>query len=329
LAAFVMGSQVLSFAPPKVPTTMSPNRNQITRLPMVSSESLRSQINEITSMLGGIALQSQVYIIGTGLSNRLVDLPLSTLSILSRADVVLSDSLSIAHEELSKVVPRDCVIRDVGKRGDYAKSAKQSDIDQLILEYATTTTANNATGDCKKTIVRLKGGDPFLFGRSRTEIDVLREHSISYQVIPNLSSCVAGPHYGGIPLTDPLIDSQSFAVFSGTNAQGKSDTRNWGEVDVDALVFLMIGRLDKLGQLCVELGASVKWDKGTPCAVVQNAGRSTQKVWRATIGTLVDTIRKDLSADASTISPAIFIVGSVASLNLLSQTENDGKILES
>ena len=75
-----------------------------------------------------------------------------------------------------------------------------------------------------KSVVRLKGGDPFLFGRARTEIETLRSNNIPYSYTPGISSCIAGPHLGGIPLTDPLLDCQSFGVWSGTDAFGKS----WG-----------------------------------------------------------------------------------------------------
>jgi siroheme synthase len=255
------------------------------------------------------AEEPQVYIIGTGLSTQALNLPLSTLAILSKASVVLHDNLSLPADEIRRVVPEDCIVRGVGKRGDDKSSIPQSDIDTLLIEYAK---------EKHPTILRLKGGDPFLFGRSRTEIEALRQNNISYRVIPNLSSSVAGPHYAGIPLTDPLLNAQSFAVFSGTNADGvgigADGGNDWGDIGVDTLIFLMIGRLDKLEQLSQRLAGSSGVD--TPCAIVQSAGRDEQKVWRATLGTVVESIRTDLGADCTTVSPAIFVVGNVASLDL-------------
>ena len=290
-----------------------------------SSASIGDEINSLLSRLspdaGTSAEDPQVYIIGTGVSNEVINLPLSTLAILSRAAVVLHDNLSLSEDEIRKVVPEGCIVQSVGKRGDDASSVPQSEIDRLIIEYA-------KEPEKYPTILRLKSGDPFLFGRSRTEIDALRENNIAYKVIPNLSSSIAGPHYAGIPMTDPVLDAQSFAVFSGTNAQGiviggdvviggDGDT-DWGDIGVDTLVFLMIGRLDKLGQLSQRLVDSNgdRWTADTPCAIVQSAGRAEQKVWRATLTTIVQSIQSDLGGDCKTVSPAIFVVGDVASLDL-------------
>ena len=284
-----------------------------------SSASIGDEINSLLSRLspdaGTSAEDPQVYIIGTGVSNEVINLPLSTLVILSRAAVVLHDNLSLSEDEIRKVVPEGCIVQNIGKRGDDASSVPQSEIDRLIIEYA-------KESEKYPTILRLKSGDPFLFGRSRTEIDALRENNIAYKVIPNLSSSIAGPHYAGIPMTDPVLDAQSFAVFSGTNAQGigiggDGDT-DWGDIGADTLVFLMIGRLDKLGQLSQRLVDSNgdRWTADTPCAIVQSAGRAAQKVWRATLATIVQSIQSGLGGDCKTVSPAIFVVGNVASLDL-------------
>ena len=284
-----------------------------------SAASICGDINALISRLSPDAdtdaTTPQVNIIGTGVSNEVINLPLSTLAILSKAAVVLHDNLSLSEEEICKVVQEGCIVRSVGKRGDDASSVPQSEIDRLIVEYA-------KEPEKYPTILRLKSGDPFLFGRSRTEIDALRENNLSYRVIPNLSSSIAGPHYAGIPMTDPVLDSQSFAVFSGTNAQGigiggDGDT-DWGDIGVDTLVFLMIGRLDKLGQLSQRLVDSNgdRWTADTPCAIVQSAGRAEQKVWRATLATIVQSIQSDLGGDCKTVSPAIFVAGNVASLDL-------------
>ena len=323
-----------------------------------------ANIGEILTQSGGgntspSIQKTQVYIIGTGLSEYARDLPLSTLAILVQADVVLYDALSLLPSEILRVVPSHCVVQSVGKRGDKKESAKQKDIDSLILQLATGSSVERDQssgnddgakttdgGSNRKIVVRLKGGDPFLFGRSRTEVETLQQNSIPYEVIPNLSSCVAGPHAAGIPLTDPLLNAQSFAVFSGTTAAGVglgstnsskdgtnkckrvSSSIDWSSLTVDTLVFLMIGRLDKLEDLCQTLAesgedgtlSSSRWKEDTPCAIVRNAGRpNKQEAWRATLGTLVDVIRQDLDETVTTVSPAILVVGPTASLDLLSE----------
>ncbi|KAL9184038.1 hypothetical protein ACHAXT_002124 [Thalassiosira profunda] len=321
--------------------------------------SLRGAIANLASILDEPAApasraeqSSIVHIIGTGLCPTLLNLPLSTLLILSEADVVLYDSLGLSYEDIRRVVPPHCEVIGVGKRGD-RKSWKQGDIDELLLQMATEPIASNnqqqssaQTMKSTKTIVRLKGGDPFLFGRTKTEIEALRSRDIPYTYTPGISSCIAGPHLGGIPLTDPSLDCQSFAVWSGTDAFGRSRGLNdddncagggkeWQGLGVDVLVFLMIGRLDKLDALCrtIAEGGSVederrKWSKDTPCAVIQNAGGRTetvdgstlpvQRVWRSTLGNIVNAIQEEDDTRTS-VSPAVFVVGATAALDLLSQ----------
>ncbi|KAL9184054.1 hypothetical protein ACHAXT_002140 [Thalassiosira profunda] len=320
--------------------------------------SLRGAIANLASILdepGAAPREEQssiVHIIGTGLCPTLLNLPLSTLLILSEADVVLYDSLGLSHEDIRRVVPPHCDVICVGKRGD-RKSWKQGDIDELLLQMATDPMDSNnqqqsseQTMKSKKTIVRLKGGDPFLFGRTKTEIEALRSHNVPYTYTPGISSCIAGPHLGGIPLTDPSLDCQSFAVWSGTDAFGMSwglndddDTeggKKWQGLGVDVLVFLMIGRLDKLEALCRSIAGTGdigdderrKWRKDTPCAVIQNAGGLTetvddstlpvQRVWRSTLGNIVDVIQEE-DATRTSVSPAVFVVGATAALDLLSQ----------
>ncbi len=236
----------------------------------------------------------------------------------------------------------------VGKRGDSKKSWKQNEIDDLIFKMATTPPADDDNGNNtikSKTILRLKGGDPFLFGRARTEIDTLQSNKIPYTYTPAISSCIAGPHLGGIPLTDPSLNCQSFGVWSGTDAFGRSrglggeneddeESGKWEGLGVDTLVFLMIGRLDKLEALCNLLANSgEKWEDSTPCAVIQNAGgrrltaetddsqdgssQKIQRVWRGTLGSIVPLIRKEDETRTS-VSPAVFIVGDTCQLDFLS-----------
>lgn len=353
------------------------------------NEILRQSINNIVTLLDSTnkAIPSSpsapdtkssavVHIIGTGLTPTLLNLPLSTLHILSQADVVLYDSLGLSHNDIYQIVPRNCQLISVGKRGDSDKSWEQGDIDELLLKIALqdhSADPDDNISEChsaenqqqthteSKVIVRLKGGDPFLFGRTRSEIETLRKNNISYTYTPGISSCIAGPHLGGIPLTDAALNCQSFGVWSGTDAFGRSwglntDENHDGEVtdfetNVDVLVFLMIGRLDKLEALCELLAfgkrknvthpsfgtVNRKWNVDTPCAVIQNAGgialtssendlennsnntpqqkRPIQRVWRSTLGNIVSLIRSEDETRKS-VSPAVFVVGKVCEVNL-------------
>jgi siroheme synthase len=245
----------------------------------------------------------------------------------------------------------------VGKRGNDQQSWKQDDINDLLLQKSIEVSSSssppstNQQQQHQRSIVRLKGGDPFLFGRTGTEIHTLQAHNISYTYTPGISSCIAGPHLGGIPLTDTTLNCQSFGVWSGTDAFGRSrglDNNNNDNNDdsnsdkqqlqssllsVDTLVFLMIGRLDKLDALCQFIATKQhhdngngndenKWNTNTPCAIIQNAGGtrsdSVQKVWRSTLGKLVSDIKED-EPNCVSVSPAVLVVGATAELDLLSQ----------
>ncbi|KAL7453192.1 hypothetical protein ACHAWC_004859 [Mediolabrus comicus] len=290
--------------------------------------SLRQAIERLVTLIGSTAEEENVVIPP------------------SDADVVLYDSLGLSHDDICRVVPKHCDVICVGKRGDSQKSWKQSEIDDLILQMAmmgTKQQSQQQKSPKPKTILRLKGGDPFLFGRARTEIETLKSNRIPYTYTPAISSCIAGPHLGGIPLTDPTLNCQSFGVWSGTDAFGRSrglgnasnnvSDDKWDGLDVDTLVFLMIGRLDKLEALCNLLAGSddEKWNENTHCAVIQNAGgrrtihetdslgggQKIQRVWRGTLGSIVPMIRKE-DQDRTSVSPAVFVVGATCQLNFLS-----------
>lgn len=297
---------------------------------------------------------SMVHIIGTGLNPTLLNLPLSTLLLLSRADIVLYDSLGLNIAHITPIVPAHCEIICVGKRGNQKSTSwKQDDINELLLQKSIEPSSftNQQQQQQQRSIVRLKGGDPFLFGRTRTEINTLQSNNISYTYTPGISSCIAGPHLGGIPLTDASLNCQSFGVWSGMDAfgcsrgldrndaadddddndsdSGKQQLQQSNLLSVDTLVFLMIGRLDKLDALCQFIakqhgdnGNDEKWNTNTPCAIVQNAGGtqldSIQKVWRSTLGKLVSDIKEEDPICVS-ISPAVLVVGATATLDLLSQ----------
>lgn len=351
------------------PRTLHPTHSLSTRFSAKDDgdneeSSLRQAIERLVTLIGSTAEEenvvippsdgevgnyhspSIVHIIGTGLTPTLLSLPLSTLHLLSQADVVLYDSLGLSHDDICRVVPKHCDVICVGKRGDSQKSWKQSEIDDLILQMAMMETKQQPQqqkSSKPKTILRLKGGDPFLFGRARTEIETLKSNRIPYTYTPAISSCIAGPHLGGIPLTDPTLKCQSFGVWSGTDAFGRSrglgnainnaSDDKWDGLDVDTLVFLMIGRLDKLEALCNLLAGSddEKWDENTHCAVIQNAGgrrsigetdsllgdQKIQRVWRGTLGSIVPMIREE-DEDRTSVSPAVFVVGATCQLDFLS-----------
>lgn len=236
-----------------------------------------------------IMQSGKVYLLGAGPGG--IDyLTLEAHRYLLRAEVLIYDAL--IDPGLLKLVPADCLKLDVGKRGGYPSPA-QAEIDQLLVQY------------CRagKQVVRLKSGDPFIFGRTTSEIAALQAGGCEFEVVPGLSTALAAPLLAGIPLTDPQL-SRCFAVFSAHDPE----SLNWASlVSLDTLVILMGGRhLEEIVTGLQSQGRSPQ----TPVAIVRWGGHPQQQVWR---GTLADIVAR--TADQA-LSPSVIVVGEVAALQL-------------
>lgn len=208
--------------------------------------------------------------------------------VLSRADVVIYDAL--ADDRLLADVPARCLCLHVGKRGGQP-STPQAEIDRLLVAYCTQ----------GKQIVRLKAGDPFIFGRSASELRALRAAGCTVEVVPGISSVLAAPLLAGIPLTDAAL-SPGFAAFSGHDLEAL----DWDALaKLPTLVFLMGGR--NLASICDRLQACGKAAE-TPVAIVRWAGRPEQQVWTGTLSTIVDRTAGER------LSPTVMVFGTVVSL---------------
>ena len=215
---------------------------------------------------------------------------------LGRADVVLYDSLSTP--ELLGLVPPHAECIDVGKRGHELPIRPQEVIHELLVRYAR---AGN-------TVVRLKGGDPFVFGRGAEEASVCAEAGIPWEVVPGVSSAIAAPAYAGIPVTDRRY-AASFAVVTGHKDPGgpREETR-WASLGaaVDTLVVLMgMGNLSELVAKLVDGGK----DPDTPAAAVMHGTLGTQRVLVSTLMQLPEQV-----AAAGLGAPSTVIVGEVVGL---------------
>jgi uroporphyrinogen III methyltransferase/synthase len=212
------------------------------------------------------------------------------------ADVVLYDSLST--RELLGLAPEHAEWIDVGKRGHDAPTRPQEDVNALMIQRA----------GAGETVVRLKGGDPFVFGRGGEEASACVAAGIPFEVVPGVSSAVAAPAYAGIPLTDRR-HAASFAVVTGHKDPGRprEETR-WAELAhaVDTLVILM-GMRD-LSELVGKLLAGGK-DPSTPSAAVMNGTLGTQRVVVAPLAELPLRVE-----EAGLGAPGAVVVGEVVSL---------------
>ena len=227
-----------------------------------------------------------VYIIGAGCGS--ADLiTVRGLNALKKCDTVVYDAL--IDTELLTYASDVAELIPVGKRAA-AHSAKQEDINALLVE--------KALAGC--TVARLKGGDPFVFGRGGEEITELQKHGIPFSVIPGISSCIAVPELAGIPVTHRNV-SRAFHVITAHTANGGRDFSRYANLD-GTLVFLMgLNALTDIADGLIRGGKTAN----TPAAVISEGGTAQQKAVR---GTLADIAEKA----AGMTAPAVIAVGETA-----------------
>lgn len=214
---------------------------------------------------------------------------------IAEADVIVYDRL--ANPALLAHARPGAEMIYAGKLPD-RHTLTQDEINATLVEH----------GLAGKRVVRLKGGDPFVFGRGGEEAEALIAAGIAFEVIPGVTSAIAGPAYAGVPVTHRTLAS-SFAVITGHEDPSKESTSiNWAALakGVDTLIFLMgVGRLGEIVSRLVEHGR----DAATPVAVIEWGTLPRQRAITATLGTVVDAV-----AAAGIGSPAITVVGEVAAL---------------
>jgi uroporphyrin-III C-methyltransferase len=216
---------------------------------------------------------------------------IKAIRVLREADVVLYDAL--ANEELLELAP-NARKHFVGKRYG-CHTLSQQEINHLIIESA------NRFGH----VVRLKGGDPFVFGRAQEEIDAARAAGIPVQVIPGISSALAVPASQMIPLTSRGIN-ESFWVTTGTTKSGElsPDIKLAAQSTATVVILMAMSKIEAIMDLFIEYG------KGeTPVAIIQNGTTSNEKI---VIGSVHDICYRAQHAGLS--NPAIIIVGDVVAL---------------
>ena len=212
--------------------------------------------------------------------------------LLAKAEVLIYDAL--VDEQLLELVPDDCVKIHVGKRGGLP-STSQDEINQLLVKYCLQ----------GKLVIRLKSGDPFIFGRCILEIQALTTAGCDFEAIPGISSALAAPLFAGIPLTDAVM-SRCFAVFSAH----QPDILDWEALSrLDTLVLLMAGQ-----HLCEIVDRLIRYGKNqsTPVAIIRKAGTVEQKIWIGTLSTIVEQVK------TVRLSPAVIVIGEVVGLSRFS-----------
>lgn len=239
-------------------------------------------------------MAGMVYLVGAGPGDyRLISM--KAVDCLKMADVVVYDRL--ADDRILRWAPEDAEYIYVGKASSN-HTMKQEDINQLLVDKA-------KEGKC---VVRLKGGDPFVFGRGGEEGLLLRENNLPFEIVPGITSAISVPAYAGIPVTHRAV-ATSFAVVTGHEdpTKGKSNMR-WEHLatGVDTLVFLMgVANLPHITSKLIENGRSAD----TPAAVIRWGTKPEQRTLITTVGKAAEDVAKN-----GIKPPAIFIVGEVVKL---------------
>lgn len=229
----------------------------------------------------------KVYIVGAGPGDPDL-ITMKAIRALQRADVVLYDRL--VHPDLLDHAPARAERIYVGKEVGHPGKGRQRSINEQMVDHAR----------AGRTVVRLKGGDPFVFGRGGEEMLALNAEGIQFEVIPGVSSAIAGPAAANIPVTHRAV-STAFAVFTAHEAEGREEVAWDAAARMPTAIFLMgVERLPVIAERLISNGR----DPETPVAIVSKATLRDQRV---AVGTL-----RDIADRAAGIpSPAVIVVGEV------------------
>jgi uroporphyrin-III C-methyltransferase len=235
----------------------------------------------------------KVYLIGAGPGDPGL-ITVKGLKALQEADVILYDRL--APPELLAEAKPGAELIDVGKRRD-SHTMTQAMINDAILDHARQ----------GKVVARLKGGDPFVFGRGGEEAEACKLANIPFIIIPGITSAIAVPAYAGIPVTHRDFTS-AFAVITGHEHPAETTALDYTALaKIGTLVFLMAAR--HLSDITAALIAAGR-DGSTPAACIQDGTTPRQKVVTGTLTTIAD-----IAAQAELKAPLIIVIGEVASLH--------------
>lgn len=236
--------------------------------------------------------QGEVYLVGAGPGDPDL-LSFRALRLMQRCDVVLHDRL--LGDGILSLVRRDAERIFVGKKAS-DHSMQQEDIQTLMVKLA----------EQGKRVLRLKGGDPFIFGRGGEEIETLAQHNIPFQVVPGVTAAAGCGAYAGIPLTHR--DHAQSCVF--VTAHGRDGARNeeWPKLVRPGQTVVVYMGLSGIHEWRDSLDAN-NVDLQTPVAVIDNGTRPNQRVVTGTVATIADAVKA-----ANLRGPSIGILGSVVSL---------------
>jgi len=234
--------------------------------------------------------RGKVFIVGAGPGDPEL-ITIKAVKVLKRADIVFFDRL--VNKDILQYVNREAKLVFVGK-GDKKHSIPQEEINKLLLDAVKN----------YKNVVRLKGGDPFLFGRGGEETIFLAENNIDFEIIPGVTSAIAVPELAGIPITYRSLSS-SIVILTGHSRNGKLPEFDWKAISkIDTIVILMgVSRRDEIAKKLIDNGLEPQ----TPVIFIENGTTENQKE-------IITTLSEVANGKVDVNPPAIFLIGKVVNL---------------
>ncbi|MBB6054632.1 uroporphyrinogen-III C-methyltransferase [Tolumonas osonensis] len=242
-------------------------------------------------------MNGKVWLVGAGPGDPSL-ITVKGLHCIRHADVLVYDRL--VCKELLAEVPAGCEMINVGKTPNN-HPIPQDEINQILVAQAL----------MGRNVVRLKGGDPYVFGRGGEEVETLAQSGIPFEVIPGITSAIGGLAYAGIPVTH-RDHASSFHVITGHLQQGK-DPQDWptlAKLQGTLVILMGMSQIETICQQLIEHGKAAS----TPAAAVMCASHQVQKIAQGTLATLPqDVLREGIK------SPALIVIGNVVQLQKLLQ----------
>lgn len=240
-------------------------------------------------------MTGKVYLVGAGPGDSKL-ITLRAVELLQKANVVLYDRL--VSRKIISMIPKTAEKVYVGRAvGD--DTAHQDNTNDLMVKYAKS----------NKHVVRLKGGDPIIFGRGGEEAEFLKEHNVKYEIVPGITSGIGSATYSGIPLTHRKYASSVVFVTGHEDPEKNKEAVKWKRLakTVDTIVIMMgLSRIDTICQQLVAGGM----DKKTPVAVIQNGTTSRHKMLTGTVSNISKKVKEN-----KITPPTNIIIGRVVDLN--------------
>ena len=240
-------------------------------------------------------MTGKVYLVGAGPGDPKL-ITLRAVELIKKADVVLYDRL--VSKKILAMIPKRAVSIYVGRAvGD--DTTHQENTNELMVKYA----------QLKKSVVRLKGGDPIIFGRGGEEAEFLKSFNVKYEIIPGITSGIGSATYAGIPLTHRQFASSVVFVTGHEDPEKKTEVVKWKKLakSVDTIVIMMgLSRINVISKKLIDGGM----DKNMPVAVIQNGTTPQQKMVKGTISNITNKIKKNKIKP-----PTNIIIGHVVDLS--------------